>query len=269
MTARTFAIAAWLTMFARLAGAQGAAPAREDPQANPARPTVSTPATLTPVGYLQLENGVLAGFTSGEFRSLVNVNQVTKLAVHHRVQLIAQFVPMAWARTTADSAMTGYTGGISAGAQLLVAPGDGARPSVAVSFLQTTFSGSAPDFDVGSAQQSLLALVSCDLGDFHVDTNAIFNDQVDSTRRLQYGQTLSISHPLGRATIVGELWHFTQPSVSGDAVGTLWAVSYAHSKHLVYDAGVDAGVTSTSTHWEVFGGFTYLIPHRLWGSKEH
>jgi hypothetical protein len=29
------------------------------PDANPARPTVSTPATLTPVGYLQFENGVL------------------------------------------------------------------------------------------------------------------------------------------------------------------------------------------------------------------
>ena len=28
-------------------------------EANPGRPTVSTPATLTPVGYLQFETGVL------------------------------------------------------------------------------------------------------------------------------------------------------------------------------------------------------------------
>ena len=31
----------------------------ELPAANPGRPTVSTPATLTPVGYLQFENGGL------------------------------------------------------------------------------------------------------------------------------------------------------------------------------------------------------------------
>ncbi|MGH9519186.1 MAG: hypothetical protein ACRD2D_06030, partial [Terriglobales bacterium] len=34
-----------------------AAQAASDAVANPGRPTVSTPATLTPVGYLQFENG--------------------------------------------------------------------------------------------------------------------------------------------------------------------------------------------------------------------
>jgi hypothetical protein len=32
----------------------------EAPETNPGRPTVSTPATLTPVGYLQFETGILA-----------------------------------------------------------------------------------------------------------------------------------------------------------------------------------------------------------------
>src|SRR6202043_733166 len=31
------------------------------------------------------------------------------------------------------------------------------------------------------------------------------------TRRGQFGQTLSLSHSLGRLTVAGELWHFTQP----------------------------------------------------------
>ena len=35
-------------------------PSPDAPVANPARPTVSTPATLTPVGYLQFETGILA-----------------------------------------------------------------------------------------------------------------------------------------------------------------------------------------------------------------
>jgi hypothetical protein len=40
------------------------------PEANPARPTVSTPATLTPVGYLQFETGSLGAVTSPEFARL-------------------------------------------------------------------------------------------------------------------------------------------------------------------------------------------------------
>ena len=254
---------------ARTAAAQSPAapPPADDPQANPGRPTISTPATLTPVGYLQLENGILAGYTSGDFKSLYNFNQVTKIAVLPRLQLIAQFEPVAWSKASADSTITGYAGGISLGAQVLLRSGEGARPSIALGYAQTAFSGSAPDLDIGSSRQSLLVLVSLDAGAFHIDANGIFNDQVDSNRKVQYGQTLSISHPLGATTVVGEIWHFTQPTAGGDAIGLLWAVSYAQNKHLIYDVGFDSGVTATSTHWEIFGGFTYLIPHRLWRSK--
>jgi hypothetical protein len=45
----------------------------------------------------------------------------------------------------------------------------------------------------------------------------------------------------------------------------LWAVSYPVRKNLVLDAGFDHGLTSSSTHWQRFAGFTYLLPHRLWG----
>jgi hypothetical protein len=32
----------------------------------------------------------------------------------------------------------------------------------------------------------------------------------------------------------------------------------------VFDAGFDKGLTGTSTQWEGFVGFTYLLPRRLW-----
>jgi len=44
-------------------------------------------------------------------------------------------------------------------------------------------------------------------------------------------------------------------------VGNLWAASYPVRKNLVVDVGFEHGLTSTSTQWEVFGGFTYLLPH--------
>jgi hypothetical protein len=43
------------------------------PEANPARPTVSTPATLTPAGYLQFESGILNAATSPEFNARIGL----------------------------------------------------------------------------------------------------------------------------------------------------------------------------------------------------
>jgi hypothetical protein len=47
------------------------------PEANPARPTVSTPATLTPIGFLQFETGSLGATTSPEFGTRIGINPVT------------------------------------------------------------------------------------------------------------------------------------------------------------------------------------------------
>lgn len=259
---------AWLLFVtvARAAFAQTPAPppATEPPAANPGRPTISAPATLTPVGYVQLENGLLAGHLSDEFATLVNLNQVTKLTVHPRLQLFAQFEPVAWSKDDGTSRLTNYAGGISVGAQVLLYAGQGARPSIAASFTQTAYAGDAPDLDIGSARQSYVALFSFDLGAFHIDANTIFNNQVDSSRHLQYGQTLSIAHPLRKTTLTCELWHFTQPLDHAGAGGVLWALSFGPNPRLVFDVGFDIGLTTTSTHQEVFGGFTYLIPHKLW-----
>ena len=50
-------------------------PQAPEPTANPGRPTVSTPAILTPVGYLQFENGFLGAWHSPEFSSQLGINQ--------------------------------------------------------------------------------------------------------------------------------------------------------------------------------------------------
>src|SRR6202020_2004137 len=63
------------------------------PEANPALPTVSTPATLTPPGYLQFETGMLGATTSPEFGTRIGVNQVTKLTVMPRLELLVLTEP--------------------------------------------------------------------------------------------------------------------------------------------------------------------------------
>ena len=52
------------------------------------------------------------------------------------------------------------------------------------------------------------------------------------------------------------------------SANALWAASYVLQPNLILDAGFDHGLTSTSTQWQTFAGFTYVLPHRLWPHHE-
>ena len=52
--------------------------------------TVSTPAAVTPVGYLQFENGVLFAGNSTESSKRIGIGQATKLFVYPRLELSKQ-----------------------------------------------------------------------------------------------------------------------------------------------------------------------------------
>lgn len=236
----------------------------EEPQANPGRPTVSTPATLTPVGFLQFETGFLGASHSPEFSSRYGVNEVIKLSVAPRLELLAAAEPIA--HFTASGITANRVADVFLGAQAVLYHGEGATPTLAVSYFHRFYDGGAPELDIGSPANSGLVLASADVKGFHYDANALFNEQSEGPiRRGQFGQTLSISHSLGgKFSLSGEIWHFTQPFLRGNAAGNLWAIGYNARKTLVFDAGFNRGLTSTSTKWEAFIGFTYLVPHRLW-----
>lgn len=233
------------------------------PEANPGRPTVSTPATLVPSGYLQFETGVLGASHSPEFSTRWSLNEVMKLSVAPRLELLAATEPFVHYRAASQTANGAAE--VFLGAQAVLQPGEGAKPTVAVSYFHRAYDGGVPELDFGSPKNSFLLLASAEVKGFHYDANAMFNELVQGgVRRAQFGQSLSISHPLaGKFTLSGEIWQFTQPFLRGHAIGNLWAVSYAARKTLVFDAGFNRGLTSTSTRWEAFAGFTYLLPRRL------
>lgn len=234
------------------------------PVANPGRPTVSTPATLTPVGSFQFESGVLEAWTSPGWSSQTSLNEVVKLAVSHRIELLVSSEP--FAHTLIVDQSKNDAGGVSVGAQAVLYPGEGAKPTISASYSRNVYAGNAPDLDIGSSTNSALLLASADVGKFHYDGNLFLNEIVSGpVRRGQFGQSLSVAHPVTTKFVLsGEIWHFTQPFTRGNAVGNLWALSYSASKVLVFDTGFDHGLTNTSTRWEFFGGFTYLLPRRMW-----
>lgn len=234
------------------------------PDANPGRPTVSTPATLTPVGYLQFENGTLFAEHSTEFSNRFGVSQVTKLAIHPRLELFLQSEPLTISWSEGQTAV--HEGEVFAGLQGVLFSGSDSRPTFSVSYIRRVHASVAPELDIGTFRQSGLFLVSDNVHGFHFDVNGIVAEQAQGgVRRAQFGQTLSISHSLRKLTISGETWHVSQPFERSNAVGNLWAFSYPVRKNLVVDGGCNHGLTKTSTQWEFFSGFTYVLPHRLWG----
>ncbi|HVN93881.1 MAG TPA: hypothetical protein VMT38_09295 [Terracidiphilus sp.] len=245
-------------------GAKGAeiAAAGDGPVANPGRPTVSTPATLTPPGYLQFESGILAAWHSPEFASQASLNEVIKFAISRRIELLAASNPFVHSNTQPANG----DGGVSLGVQAVLWPGEGARPTISTSYFHEVQNGGTPDLDMGSATNSTILLFSADVKGFHYDTNYLFNevDSDDGVRRSQFAQTLSISHGVGkRFGVSGELWDFTQPFLRSHAFGNLWAADFNAKKNLVFDVAFDRGLTSTSTKWEILAGFTYLLPRRI------
>ena len=235
------------------------------PEANPARPTVSTPASLTPVGYLQFETGGLGATTSPEFGTRIGINQVTKLTVLPRLELLVLTEPYVHSSNANGGNKQIHPGEVFVGAQAELLPARGLMPTVSVSYIRRLYESPAPELDLGTFRQSGTLLLSNEVLGFHYDANFIVFEQTDGgVRRAQHAQTLSVSHPIGKFTLSGEIWHFTQPFFNSNAVGNLWALSYPLRRNLVIDGGFDHGFTHTSTHWESFIGFTYLLPHRLW-----
>jgi hypothetical protein len=239
----------------------------ETPEANPGRPTVSTPATMTPVGYLQFENGGLYAETSPEFKTLFGINQVTKLTVASRLQLRTLSEPLVQASGATGDALSGSRPGeVFAGFQAIVLPGEGHKPTVSLSYIRRLYASPAPDLDIGTFRNSALILVSEDLAGFHFDINGIFSEQTKGiyTPRTIRPDPLDFT-PTGTAD---SRWRTLalhaaphQQKCRWEFVGRL----VSGQENLVLDAGFDHGLTSSSTHWQRFAGFTYLLPHRLWG----
>lgn len=232
-------------------------------EANPGRPTVSTPATLTPAGYFQFESGLLDAVHSGEFSRRLGFTEVVKFAPIKRLQFLVQTEPLVHSHV--ETGIDRHPGEVFLGLQGVVIPGEGHKPTVSLSYFRRVYASPAPELDIGTNRQSGLLLVSFDVREFHFDTNAIVTEQIEQPRhRAQFGQTLSISHPVvPHLGISGEIWHFTQPLVRSNAIGALLAVSYNVQKNLVLDGGFNRGLTTSSTHFETFVGFTYLIPKKL------
>ena len=259
----------------------------EVPTANPARPTVTNPVHFPTVGYLQFEQGVVQSDGSPGLSGQTSVVQTTKLALDKHFLVQVQSQPFAYTEVEGGPSAKDQGDLILGGQVMLREEKDKHKdrvPTVSVGYNARVRTGSSPDLDMGSFSQGLLVLASANYFGLHFGTNLVTNEQTGASaagrtvRRAQFGQTLAATRQLPKnVSLTGEVWHFTQPLVVADragravgranAVGVLGAAGYAVRPNLVLDAGMEHGVTSTSTAWQGFAGVTYLLPRRLWREK--
>jgi hypothetical protein len=85
------------------------------------------------------------------------------------------------------------------------------KPTISGQYLRRLYASPAPELDLGTIVQSATILLSDDAAGFHFDVNGLVTEQQNdatSARRALFAQTLSISHPIGKFTLSGEVWHF-------------------------------------------------------------
>ena len=141
------AVALWcLTVSIQPTAAQSAA--EEEPEANPGRPTVSTPATITPVEYLQFEPDFCLRFSRRSFSSRYSLTEAIKLAVAPRLEFLVLAEPIA--HFTADRMTANRVADIFVGRKYVLHHGEGTNPTLAVSYFHRVYDGGAPEFDFGS-----------------------------------------------------------------------------------------------------------------------
>src|SRR3989441_9028525 len=125
-------------------------------EAHPGRPTVSTPATLVPVGYLQFETGVLGATHSPEFSSRFGLNGVIKLSVARRLELLAAAEPAVYYR--AGGRKANGTGEVFLGMQAVLRRGGGAKAPGAARYFKRGYDGGVPGIGLGAPRQFVLLL---------------------------------------------------------------------------------------------------------------
>src|SRR5947207_14499030 len=105
-----------------LAGATAlSAEEADEPEANPGRPTVSTPAAVAPTGYLQFETGGLTARHSPEFSSRSSAVEVMRWSLSPRLDVLACFEPLVHSR--AEGRHASGTAAACLGARAMLARG--------------------------------------------------------------------------------------------------------------------------------------------------
>lgn len=232
-------------------------PAEDQPSVTPYRPSVSTPAALSAVGWLELEAGALRATGSGSERR-DSLPYTLKLA----------FTPDWGVRIGGDAQVrqTDDAGQRISGAgdSSIVLKRRFAINDTSAFGLEagTTISSGRRGISSGKSDTSVNAIYSADFGEYHTDLNIVSTriGAVDSgVSRSQTLWAASLSKSLNeRWGVVGEFSGTRQGGLDSTRQ-FLFAASYNVSKSLSLDAGAARSIRSGIPDRALFLGATMLV----------
>jgi Putative MetA-pathway of phenol degradation len=259
---KSIRICVLLLLASLFADARCARPSDGSITANPNRPTVADPADITQIGVIETEFGWSRTWHQQGVRE-TNVANLLKYAMLCDLEI-------RWNSTivTGQSTSVASQYGVGdnlIGAQWRIVHQSRSFPTLAVSYAAKIPTASlSKGLGTGKTDHAFKFLASKDFGGFHFDFNTAYilagRPQSDGHDH-DFLVTLSAAHKLrGRLGITSEIYGFSR--LNQDVAGytsNLWALTFAATPRLIFDSGIDVGLSSGAPHKTVFAGFTYSI----------
>jgi hypothetical protein len=235
-----------------------AAAADDEPSATPYRPSVSTPATLSAPGWLEIEGGLQHSRDDGASRDSVPVTLKLAFTADWGVRVGADV----WARLRDNGgAQTSGYGDTGVVLKRRFAVDDASAFGLEAGVLLPT-AHRGVGAGSGKADYGVNAIYSTDFGSsWHTDLNLqpIRLGQIEpDTGRTLWLAAASLSNAIDdKWTLIGEISGSHRHGVANNSQ-LLLAASYNVSKQLVLDAGAARNLLRGSPSWSAFTGFTWL-----------
>jgi hypothetical protein len=240
-----------------------AALAAEEPpiQVNPNRPTFATPALTTQVGVAELEIGLQRSAARDEER-LSFTPFLLKIGLLKDVELRVGGNGLLRQTQAATPAASGV-GDTTLGAQWCYLRNGPLGVDQAVQLtLKLPTASAAKGLGSGEPDETLMLLLSRDLGPFHADANLLSTWLGRPAAEghgtvFQPAATLSVSRTIdAQWSLTGEVYWIGATSENPLIVSNLWALAFKVSPRLVLDAGLDVGLSHGAQKLSLFTGLT-------------
>ena len=225
---------------------------------NPNRPTFATPASTTEVGVAELEFG-LQHNRARDGSGLSSSPYLLKLGLSPRFEL--RLGGNGLLRQTSSDADPGVGyGDTTLGGQWTYLKNGPLGFDEAVQFtVKLPTANEDKGFGSGEGDRTLMLILSRDFGAYHADINGLetWLGQGNGKEERQAAFTISVSRTLNsRWSITAEVYSVASTSSSPLIVSNLWCAALKVSPNLIFDGGVDIGLSHGAQKVSVFAGFT-------------
>lgn len=273
LDSQTFIFSAYLLLLFRSAIVAQDSFGEEQVTATPNRPGVANPADVTQKGVLEIEYGWARAFRSPEFNSLTAASGLIRFGLTEDLELRLGMDNYLSQRSDDPEGRRSGVGDTSPGFKYRLVEQDGFWPTLGFSYdVKVPTASRKKGLGSGRVDHNLLFLASKDLFGLESNFNYLLG-WIGKGRRKGFDDfhlwALSLSRPLfGPLAISGELYGGLRLNRGTPGfTSTDWAFSYALTSRVVFDVGVDIGLTSTARDITYFAGVTIALIdlYRLFG----